>query len=107
MANYLLLYSGGGMPESEAEQKAVLAEWNAWFGSLGDRLVDGGSPFGGAKHIHHDGAAHDAPVGANASGYSVIKADSFEAAVADAKRCPVLKSGAEITVFNPIPAPGM
>ena len=32
MANYLLLYTGGSMPESPAEQEAVMQAWNAWFG---------------------------------------------------------------------------
>ncbi|HKF37191.1 MAG TPA: hypothetical protein VKB35_09845 [Ktedonobacteraceae bacterium] len=44
MANYLLLYSGGRMPESEAEQAAVMQAWTSWFGELGSALVDGGNP---------------------------------------------------------------
>lgn len=45
MVNYLLLYAGGGMPETEAEQKAVMKEWETWMGKLGTSLVDGGNPF--------------------------------------------------------------
>ena len=44
MANYLLLYSGGKMPESEAEQAAAMQAWTSWFGQLGSSLVDGGNP---------------------------------------------------------------
>ena len=44
MATYLLLYSGGRMPESEAEQAAVMQAWTGWFGVLGSALVDGGNP---------------------------------------------------------------
>jgi hypothetical protein len=29
MANYLLLYSGGKMPETEAEQAAVMQAWTS------------------------------------------------------------------------------
>jgi hypothetical protein len=43
MANYVLLYSGGKMPDSPAEQAAVLKEWEAWFGKIGGALVDGGT----------------------------------------------------------------
>lgn len=107
MKNFLLLYSGGGMPASEAEQKAVLAEWQAWFGMVGASLVDGGNPFMGAKSIAVNGHVHDGPVGSMASGYSVIKADSMDAAVAIAKGCPVLKGGAQISVYETMPAPGM
>ena len=35
MADYVLLYSGGKMPEGKEEQDAVMAAWNAWFGELG------------------------------------------------------------------------
>lgn len=45
MANYALLYSGGGMPETEAEQAAVLQAWGAWYGALGSTIVDGDNPF--------------------------------------------------------------
>lgn len=100
MKNYLLLYSGGGMAASEDEQKAILAEWGAWFSSLGEALADGGSPFQGAKSISTSGQVSEGPVGSMASGYSVIKANSFEEAVALAKGCPVLKSGAQISVYD-------
>ena len=108
MANYLLLYSGGGMPASEIEQKAVLKDWDNWFSKLGSALVDGGNPFTPAvKSISGDGKVSDGPVGGLASGYSVIKADSLDAAVAMAKGCPVLKSGARLTVYETFNAAGM
>src|SRR5437588_13004132 len=74
MANYLLLYSGGRMPESEAEQAAVMQAWGAWFGRLGSALVDGGNPTTGqAKTISSDGKVSDGSEGTTASGYSMIK----------------------------------
>ena len=36
MANYLLTYYGGGMPETQEEQAQVMQAWTAWFGQLGD-----------------------------------------------------------------------
>lgn len=108
MATFVLLYSGGSMPQSEAEQKAVLKEWEAWFGKIGSNLVDGGNPFTPkAKTIASDGKVSDGSVGTMASGYSVIKADSLDAAVAVAKGCPVLKGGAKITVYETFNAMGM
>ena len=101
MANYLLLYHGGGMPETEAEQKAVLDDWTAWYTNLGPAVVDPGNPFTPmAKSIASDGKVSDGPAGSMASGYTVIKADSLDAAAAMAKSCPVLKSGASISVFE-------
>ena len=73
----------------------------AWFGKLGSDLVDGGNPFTPlAKSITSDGKVNNGPIGAMASGYSVIKADSLDAAVAKAKGCPVLKGGATISVYE-------
>ena len=53
MANkYLFLYSGGNPPKSEAEGKAVMSAWMAWFGKVGPNVVDGGAPFApGAKTV--------------------------------------------------------
>ena len=103
MANFVLLYSGGSMPETQAEQAEVMQAWGAWFGQLGSALVDGGNPFTPvAKRIATNGSVSDAPAGA-ASGYSIIKADSLDAAVALAKACPVLLGGAQITVFETFP----
>ena len=100
MNDYLLLYSGSKMPEGAAEQAAVMKEWEAWFGKIGSGLKDGGNPFTGkAKTIANDGSVSDASSW-NASGYSIIKADSLDAAVAIAKGCPVLKGGARVSVFE-------
>ena len=101
MANFVLLYSGGSMPESEAEQAAAMQAWGAWYGGLGSAVVDGGNPFTPvAKSIASDGTVSDGPVGTMASGYSVIKADSLNAAVEMAKGCPVLQGGGQISVYE-------
>jgi len=106
MANFVLLYSGGGMPESEAEQAVVLQAWGAWFGKLGSDLVDGGNPFSPqVKHIANDGTVGDGPVGSMATGYSIIKAGSLSEAVEKARGCPLLGSGGgQISVYETSPA---
>ena len=43
MANYVLVFKGGGMAETEAEQQAVMAAWGEWYGKLGQAVVDGGN----------------------------------------------------------------
>lgn len=101
MTNFVLLYSGGSMPATEAEQQVVLKAWEGWAGKLGDAVVSLGDPFTPmAKTIAPDGKVSDGPVGTMASGYSIIKADSLDAAVAMAKGCPVLQGGAKITVYE-------
>ena len=97
MANYLLVYHGGGMPASPEEGAKVMKAWTDWFGVLGGALVDGGNPVSQVKTIAANGSVSDG--GTNPStGYSVIKADNLDAAVALAKGCPVLAGGASIEV---------
>jgi len=98
MANYVLVYHGGGMPESPEEGAKVMHAWDVWFGELGDSLVDGGNPASATKTIASDGSVSDDASGP--SGYSILKADSLDAAVALAKGCPVLQGGASIQVVE-------
>src|ERR1051326_6864126 len=104
MANFVLLYTGGSMAETPAEQEAVMQAWGAWFGSIGSALVDGGNPFTPvAKTISKGGKVSDGPVGTLATGYSIVKADSLDAAVALAKGCPHTASGGQISVYKTYP----
>jgi hypothetical protein len=102
MANFLLVYTGGdnGNPTPE-ESAAILKDWTDWFGALGENLLDGGNPIApGAKKVASDGSVSDGAVGEAATGYSIIKADSLEAATEAAKGCPHLKAGGQITVYE-------
>jgi hypothetical protein len=105
MANFVLVYSGGGMPATEAERGKVMEQWGAWFGKLGDKIVDAGNPFGAhAKNVSDGGTVHDGAIGTQATGYSILKADSLSAATELAKGCPVLHTGGKITVYEVTPA---
>jgi hypothetical protein len=101
MANtYLLLYSGGNMPATEAEQKKVMDAWNSWFAKYGEAITDGGNPFTAkAKTIGADGKVTDGAFAA-ATGYTLIKADSLDDAVEIGKGCPVLIGGAKVAVYE-------
>ncbi|MEX1170860.1 MAG: hypothetical protein WEE50_12020, partial [Chloroflexota bacterium] len=84
MANYLLVYHGGDMPESPEEGAKVVQAWTDWFGTLGEALVDGGNPVTQVRTIGNNGTVSDGALNP-ASGYSIIKADSLDAAVVLAK----------------------
>lgn len=101
MTKYVLLYVGGGMPESEEETAKVMKAWEDWYTDLGPAIVDGGYPFGPlAKSVASDGTVSDGPVGTMASGYTIVEAGSLDAAAEMAKGCPNLMSGGEISVFE-------
>jgi hypothetical protein len=101
MAKYVLLYIGGGMPETEAETAQVMKAWEAWYTSLGSAVVDPGNPFTpAAKSIAASGAVSSGSNGINGTGYTILQAASLEEAAQMAKTCPVLQGGAGITIFE-------
>lgn len=99
MANYLLAYKGGGMPESDAEREQVMAAWGQWFNELGQSLVDAGNPFGPSKSIGIDGTIGDGAQ-SGLTGYSILSADTLDVATEQAKGCPILSSGGTIEVYE-------
>jgi len=99
MANYLLAYHGGGeMPSTPEAQKASMDAWMSWFGGLGAAVVDGGNPVGGARVVGSNGAVSEGGGANPITGYSVLQADSLDAAVQMAKGCPILAVGGSIQV---------
>jgi len=102
MPNYVLVYRGGAMADTpEGHQKAMEA-WGAWFGTLGESVVDGGAPFGPSASIASDGASTDG--GASAlTGYSIITAGNIGEAQTKAKGCPVLSSGGSVEIYESLP----
>ena len=97
MAKFVLAYRGGAMAETEADQDAAMQAWMGWFGSLGDAVVDGGNPFGASASVGGGSAA------SGLTGYSILEADSLEAATDLAGGCPVLSSGGSVDVYEAIP----
>jgi hypothetical protein len=103
MPKYLLAYHGGGsLPETESEQAAVMAEWGAWFQSLGDAVLDGGNPTVASRTIAADGTVRDGGGANPVSGYSLLSAQDLDAAVAAAKGCPIFRAGGSVEVAEAI-----
>ena len=101
MAKYMLIYSGGmGMAAHPETQQKIMQEWGAWYGKLGEAIVDGGAPFGDAKHLKGAGI-EDGPLGDTpATGYTVIEADSLDAAAAACDGHPHLNHGGQVQVYT-------
>ena len=92
MPNYVFAYHGGKRPETPEEGQKEMEKWGAWFAEMGDAVVNPGNPVGQSWTVSSSGVSHDG--GANPlSGFTVIKADSMEAAAAMAKGCPILNGG--------------
>ncbi len=99
MKNFVLLYTGGTMPENEEDQAAVMAAWGAWYGQMGESVVDGGNPFSMAKSVTADGVA-DCVIAPQVTGYTVISAESLDAALDACKAHPHLSYGGQVTVHE-------
>lgn len=98
MTKYVLTYHGGsGMPEDPAEVERLMAAWNTWFEGMGDAVIDGGNPLGDAVTVAADGSTTSGQ-SVEVGGYSLISADSLNAAVDLAKGCPVLEGGGTVQV---------
>ena len=89
------------MPESEDEIAKELKAWEVWYTNLGKAVADPGNPITPAKKkIASNGAVSDGSIAPTATGYTIVEAKSIDDAVKMAKGCPVLKSGAEVSVFE-------
>jgi hypothetical protein len=98
MAKYVFVYHGGGRPETKEAQEQAMAAWGQWFGSMGKAVINGGNPVGKSWTVKSNGSVVK-DGGANpVSGYSLIEAKDYDAAVAFAKGCPMLAAGGSIEV---------
>ncbi len=92
MNNYVFAYHGGKEFESPEEGAKHMAKWQAWVAELSDAFVNPGTPLGKSKTVSSGGVSEDG--GPNPLiGYSIVKADSLDAAVEMAKSCPYLVIG--------------
>lgn len=97
MAQFILAYHGGRKPESPEEGAEHMAGWKAWLENLGDAVVNPGTPLGMSKTVSAKGVTDDG--GPNPlMGFSVVEADTIEAAVKMAKGCPTLEMDGTIEV---------
>lgn len=92
MSNYVFAYHGEPKFESPDEGAKYKAKWLAWVGSLGDALVNPGWPLGMPKTVSPTGVS-DSVTPMRLTGFSIVKADSMDAALEMAKGCPHLAHG--------------
>ena len=87
MKKFMLLTYGYSEPTQE-----VMEAWGKWFASIGDKMVDPGSPLGPGREISRSGTK-ELPLGMESlTGYLVINADSIDEAEKIAQSCPFITS---------------
>ena len=100
MKKFVFIYNG---PQSDTPpNEEVMKAWTVWFGSIGDKLVDGGNPLSSsAKKVTEDGV--DNLSSNQALGYSIINAENIDEATEIAKGCPVLGAHCSVDVYEALP----
>ncbi len=86
MKKFILFYKGPATPPGASHEK-----WPAWFGKLGDKLVDRGSPMQNGGVLCGDGST--AGSATNFNGYSIIQAKNIDEALNLTKDHPFLNLG--------------
>ena len=97
MSQYVLVYLGGNQPSSPEEGKQHFSKYMDWLSSLGDAAVSPANPLKNTHTVNSDGTVSDGGT-TTMSGYTIIKADSMEAALSIAKACPFLDIGGSLEV---------
>ena len=87
MKKFVIFHYGFEMPTPE-----IMGDWSKWFASIGEKMVDPGSPLGPGMEITRSGTT-ELPLGKDSlTGYTVINAKSLDEAVEIAKGCPMIAS---------------
>ena len=97
MAQYIIAYLGGNQPSSPEEGKQHFAKYKQWLSSLGEAAVSPANPLKDTHTIHSDGSVASGGL-TTMSGYTIIDADTIEAALTMAKACPFLEIGGSLEV---------
>jgi hypothetical protein len=93
MAKYLLLYRGPASDPSSmsAEAQAEMMDaWTAWMGKVATSIADQGNPFGNRTAVSDKGGATKP---AELNGYTIVEAESLDAAEALTDGHPFLSEG--------------
>jgi hypothetical protein len=105
VAKFLLIYRDAAeqtTPPSPEEMQSFLAMWGEWFAQCGTAIVDGGDAQAPTGRVLQGGSVvSDGPYVEGKEilgGYSVVQAESYEAAVEIAKQCPIAKIGGSIEI---------
>lgn len=104
MKQYVLVYLGGNQPSSPEEGKKHFAKYMEWLSSLGDSVVIPTIPLKDTTTVGSDGSVREGGSSAM-SGFSIIKADSMEAALSIAQACPFLEIGGSLEVSEMMEMP--
>ena len=95
MAQYVIVYLGGDQPSTPEEGKKHMSKYMDWLSSLGDSAISPANPLKNTHTVNSDGTVSSGGT-SSMSGYTIIEAESMEAALLIAKACPFLDIGGSL-----------
>jgi hypothetical protein len=111
MSKFVFIYHApttpaDAMPPSPEDMEAVMGQWTAWAGRVGDGMLDFGTPLAGGVRVTPEGSS---PSDRQVVGYTILEAADLDAALALAQGHPHLSmpGGCEIEIHEAQPIPGM
>lgn len=97
MQQFVLVYLGGNQPNSPQEAMQHFERYTQWLTSLGESLVVPTIPLKDTNTVSPSGSVRQGGSSAM-SGFSIIRAESMQAALEVAKACPFLEIGGSLEV---------
>ena len=104
MAQFVFVYLGGDNPTDPEEANKHFSKYIEWLTSLGEAVVIPTIPLKDTNTVSPDGTVAEGGSSAM-SGFSIVKAESMEAALTIAKDCPFLDIGGSLEVSEMMEMP--
>ncbi|MDC9720105.1 MAG: YciI family protein [Gammaproteobacteria bacterium] len=105
MAQFVITYLGGNQPATPEEGRAHFAKYMQWIKDLGEAAISPMNPLKDTHQVTPNGEVSTG-TGTKMSGYTIIEADSIEAAVKITQACPFLDIGGTLEVSELVQIPG-
>ncbi len=105
MPQFIIVYLGGDQPSSPEEGEQHFARYMEWLSDLGDAAVSPANPLKNTRMVNPDGSVTTGST-TTMSGYTLVEADSMQAALSMAKTCPFLEIGGSLEVSELVEMPG-
>lgn len=104
MKQFVLVYLGGNQPSSAEEANKHYSKYVEWLNSLGDKIVIPTIPLKDTSTVGPDGEVSEGG-GSAMSGFTIVRAESMQAALDIAKACPFLEIGGSLEVSEMMQMP--
>jgi hypothetical protein len=102
MPTFLITYHGATeMPPTPEAREKMMSAFMEWAGSIGDSMVDPGSPLGPSRVVTSSGERSGRAEG-EVAGYTIITADTLDDAVEATRSHPFVSRGGTLQVSEAV-----